>query len=326
MAAQSDRSSEAPPLFDLKDLEKGPLFLFLGAAAWVLPARAWPVVANWVARMSGRVFASRRQIEAARVPRIVSELTGGTAEELLPRYTAGFYEEYMQVLRTYRPGGWQPQLRVQGAEHLAAAQAAGKGAILWVADSAFSPLVVKMALSTAGFRATNLSRPQHGFSRTRFGMRFLNPIQRRAEDRFLGGRVVIEDDRNDLAMRSMLACLRRNEIVAITVGNQARRVERVPMFGGVLEVATGPAHLCHRTGAPLLPGFLWPLGPDSFELRIGAPLMVATALAGPRRYTASATEYASLLEDYIRAQPMLWRGWVEHGNWKALEDEVDTAS
>ena len=326
MAAQSDRSSEEPPLFDLKDLEKVPLFLLLGGAAWVLPARAWPAVASWLARMSSRAFASRRRAEVARLPRILSELTGRSPEELLAEYTAGFYEEYMQVLRTYGPGGWKPRLRVEGVEHLAAAQAAGKGAILWVTDSAFSPLVIKMALSGSGFRAINLSRPQHGFSRTRLGVRFLNPIQRRAEDRFLGGRVVIENDRTDLAMHSMLDCLRRNEIVTITVGNQARRVEQVPMFGGLVEVATGPVNLSQRTGAPLLPGFLMALGPDSFELRIGAPLAAAETLNRPDGYTSIATEYTSLLEDYIRAQPILWRGWVEHGNWKPLEDEADSAS
>jgi hypothetical protein len=228
----------------------------------------------------------------------------------------------MQVLATYRPGGWRQRLRLEGGEHVDGALAGGNGTILWITDAAFSPLLVKMVLADAGFRVAQLSRPQHGFSRTRFGMRFLNPIQARAENRYLARRIVIRDGRTDIALGELRDCLARNEIVAITAGNQGQQVEHVAMLGGVLEVATGPINLAERTGAPLLPAFLIPEGTSSFAVRFEPPLSPGEAGNRSVRYREAVEEYGRLVEAYVREHPSQWRGWVEHGNWKqGLEGE-----
>ena len=54
-----------------------------------------------------------------------------------------------------------------------------------------SQLVSKMALHRAGYGLVHLSRSEHGYSSTIFGMRCLNPLRSRIESRYLAERVVI---------------------------------------------------------------------------------------------------------------------------------------
>jgi lauroyl/myristoyl acyltransferase len=153
-------------------------------------------------------------------------------------------------------------------------------------------------------------------------MRFLNPIQSHAENRYLAGRIVIRDNRTDVALRAMMECLGRNELVGITVGDQGIRVEEAHLFEGVLGVATGPINLSERTGAMLLPVFLDPAGSTAFEVRVEPPLRIPAGMPRGEAYRSVVAEYARLVEDYVRAHPLMWRGWVEHGNWKPNPTEA----
>jgi hypothetical protein len=86
---------------------------------------------------------------------------------------------------------WRREVRLEGLEHLRLALAPG-GAILWVPQCVSSDIAVKQALFEAGYPLTQLSRPSHPFSRAPFSVRFVNPILRRGEDRFLAERVFMQ--------------------------------------------------------------------------------------------------------------------------------------
>jgi hypothetical protein len=73
----------------------------------------------------------------------------------------------------------------------------------------------------------------------------------------------------------------------------------------------------------LLPAFLEPRGADSFVLRVEPPLRLRAAADRASAYAPVASDYARLLEDYIRKYPLQWRGWVEHGNWKQSGDSEE---
>ena len=86
---------------------------------------------------------------------------------------------------------WHPDVYLNGEAHLRSALESGRGVILWVLETSFSTLMAKIALHNSGYRACQLSRPGHGFSSTPFGIRFLNPIWTRVEDRYIAERILI---------------------------------------------------------------------------------------------------------------------------------------
>jgi lauroyl/myristoyl acyltransferase len=304
------------PFIDAADVFKIPAFLGMAAASWCLPERYWPLVARWTALGRNRVFARRFEADVATLPPFLLALIREAPEEVGLRFAARYYEEHMQVFRSFRPGGeWSPAFRVEGFEHVNDALHAGKGAILWVADFAYSSLLTKMALTQAGLWVNHLSRREHGFSRTRFGMRFLNPLQVMAENRYLNDRLVM-DDYPESQLRPMLGCLHRNEVVSITAGNWARQTVQTRMFDGMLELAMGPARLSMMSGAALLPVFLTPGDDRSYDLCIEAPLKAVDGASREDALEEMAGRYATLLAGYVRRFPELWRGWRSDGNWK----------
>ena len=159
----------------------------------------------------------------------------------------------------WRPGGWRLPIRLEGEERFRRALAGGKGAILWVAHFSSNALATKMALDRAGFRVWHISRPEHGFSKSRFGIRWLNPIRIRAERRHLAGRLEFDRAHPAKAMVAARRALRSGEIVSITAGAwEGRSLASAKLFGGSPRLAVGAPRLSLLTGAPAPPGLHGP--------------------------------------------------------------------
>ena len=112
---------------------------------------------------------------------------------------AGRLAGYLDVIRALM---LQPDFQVscRGLAHIAAAQSQGCGAILWIADLVSAGDVVKVALAREGFRMVHLSRPEHGFTTSKFGMRFLNPFRISFERAYLAERVIFDRSTPGLAL------------------------------------------------------------------------------------------------------------------------------
>jgi hypothetical protein len=79
----------------------------------------------------------------------------------------------------------------------------------------------------------HLSRPEHGFSKSRFVVRFLNPIRVRAELNHLGGRILIDRSAPNNAKKSSERLLGENKIISITAGAwEGRRVAATQFLKG----------------------------------------------------------------------------------------------
>ena len=127
---------------------------------------------------------------------------------------------------------------------------------------AYASIATKVTLHRHGQPLTHLSRWEHGPSKTRWGVTWLNPVQRLAEDRFLRERVTIGEGRDPLAaLRRLGICLAENRVVSITLGEEASSTVDVPFLAGTLKVPLGPIKLARRTGAPLLPTHTVAIGP-----------------------------------------------------------------
>ena len=165
-------------------------------------------------------------------------------------------EETLQLLACHRPGGWRPTTELRGAHNLVSALTAGNGAVLWVANSAFASLVVKMALHDAGFKVHHLSHPRHGFSPTQFGMRWLNPIRTKIEAKYLASRAVLPLSHNaGPVLARLVDRLKEGGVVSVTAQATSLRPIAVPFLGGTLNLAPGAPGIAHRSGAALLPVF-----------------------------------------------------------------------
>ena len=289
---------------DLRVLAKLPL---AGLGAWCLPESWWDALAGHAVGLEGAAIEQlARRITTMLGPDRLTE----PARVLARRQLAAIRVDQLCFLRSHRPGGWRPMLRLEGSEHLAAALAAGRGAILWVAPTVFQWLATKRALHEACYPVHHLSSPNHGFSTASWvGTRLLNPIRTRVEDRYLAERVTLGTDGSaHAALRRLTAVLRGNGIVSITVAAAGARPVTVPFLAGSLRAAGGAPQLAARTGAPLLPVVTLREG-TGFATRVGAPLARSASGTIDPAPTGLVAALAARLEPYARAHPdqIAWR-------------------
>jgi len=277
-------------------------------AAWITPMRYWPGLSNMLAGIDVRM----RPDEMAARAREISEVVGPTVDfdvdEVVRASMAAHCESQLQHFRCYRPGDWLPETYVVGRDHIDRGLAQGNGVILWISNFTFNDLVSKIALAEAGVGVTHLSRPTHGYSITRFGIRFLNPLQSYIEDRFLEERVKILEWGPVRALMVLRERLQKNGVVSITVGDMAQRVVQAPFMNGAINLSTGPAELARMSGAALLPVFAVRDGDGGYAVHVGRPL--GTADTGSKEFIQSvAEEYADQLAPFVLDHPDCWKSW-----------------
>ncbi len=229
--------------------------------AWLLPPRLWRKAASatgWIGK-SYPDLSVYQDILGQKYS--TSEIAGISARRRSFRR-----ELKLQIFGLSGPWrSWRPKINLNGDDYLQRALGAGHGAILWVLETSFSTLVVKMALHRHGYQACQLSRPGHGFSQSSFGIRFLNPIWTGVENRFIAERVLIVGESATEALAVVRERLAANRIVIITVAPLAHKFVEVPFFHGRLQLPTGPIRLALTTGAALLPVFAFTTDNDRFQ-------------------------------------------------------------
>ena len=286
-------------IIDIIDIAK---IAALTLVAWILPPRLW----RKAARATSSIGRDDRSGPAYQ-RNLSHKYSKADIAEIKRRRRAYLRELKFQILGLIGPWKvWHPRIHLTGTDHLENALQAGHGAILWVTDTVFSTLITKMAFHDAGYQVHQLSRPQHGFSMSCFGVRFLNPIWTGVEDRFLAGRVVIKGDTAGDELRILSARMAKNEIVIIVVVPQAHKFIWVPFLRDLFPLPTGPIRLARTAGAPLLPVFTVAKDDGGFEVSIHEPLCSAIA---PVDDDAVAQAYAKHLETFVDAHPDQWSGW-----------------
>jgi lauroyl/myristoyl acyltransferase len=285
----------------------------LMAVSWAFPEQYWGSFANVVVRLMAKLRSKRHKA----LRRHQRRLFGGRIDPILldgmgVAHVVDQYVSRMKAFRDYRPGGWRPDVTVKGTEHIAAARAQGHGVVLWVAPFVYSDLVTKKALHEAGCKVSHLSRPDHGFSSSRFGIRILNPIWTRIEDRYLLERVRLQDGPG---LGSALAVLRRRlqekQIVSITATRHARRTVCVTFLNAELHLPIGPVRLARAANAVLLPVFTIRTDAGKFVVTIDDPLAGPTAGSGDEPPEAVIRRFARTLEGYALNYPSQWTGGVD---------------
>lgn len=277
--------------------------------AWSVPPRLWRRVCRPWARLSVRLHRARSDRQRRRLRALFGSGGLDGLDRLASTIVENHHLTHLQILRCHRIGGWRPRIDFTGREHLLRALDAGKGAILWVMPFCSAALVTKMAFAEQGLRVSHLSRLEHGFSPSRIGARFLNPIWTSVEERYLAERLVMSREDSVSALHALVRRLRANQLVSISVSLQGGRTYAVPLLNAALCVADGAPALAYRTGAALLPVFTVCTGEDAFAT------VVEPALAGaahPDRETAVQAllaGYAAVLERYLVRWPDQFAGF-----------------
>lgn len=300
-----------------------------GVAYWAVAA---PVLGRMPAALGYRIACQRgdwiaRQ-QPAKCAEIADNLRDVFGDDVSPAAAQQVTREWFRlascdavdVMRLRNSGRALRRLvEIRGQEHLEAALAAGKGAIICSGhfgsfDSAFS------MLGAAGYPVTTIGRWQHNFTAG------LSKAERRFWDRVHAQRLRRHRNRPniepwpgrfDVATRAA-AVLRNNEVLAIVIDappldTDKARAMSVPFLGRQAKLVPGVVRLAQLTGAPVLMGFLYRTADYCHQvLEISAPLPVdgdqATAF---KRCTAE-------VGAAITRRPAQWRYWASTADLASL--------
>jgi len=202
------------------------------------------------------VSTARRNIELC-----FPELDAAARERLLDEHFKSLGMALMEVPLAWwiTPEELARLVRIEGIEHLHAAQARGKGVILLTAHFTSLELAGRTLLAVAPVKF--LYRPTK------------NEVLAYALERFrtgYGGAPIPKDD-----IRAFISALRRNECVWYAPDQAYRKkgAEMVPLFGIPAATNTLTSRLARMTGAPVLPYFLRRLpGSHGYVATIHPPL------------------------------------------------------
>jgi lauroyl/myristoyl acyltransferase len=292
---------------DLGVLIGAPVFTL---PAWLLPERAWPALGRALSPMAiGDLTKDPTAAEALIRKTLGARLADIPAKHILRDMGAEGIFTFFQVLKCYRFDGWQPAVRIAGFEHAAVALAAGKGAVLWVTHAFHGHLGSKVGFRRAGLDVVHLSTPAHGFSASKFGVRYLNPIQTRIEDRYIGERVLLPLSGQNAALQTLVKRLKANNVVSITAQRGTGRTVEARFLDGTLPLAAGAPSLAHMTGATLLPVFAFRADDGAVEVTVEPAIEVS----GPRdaAVARAVQEFAARSEPHVLRYPGQWLSWVQ---------------
>lgn len=207
--------------------------------------------------------------------------------------------EYARLAELVRSDPGEVIAEVRGLEHLLAARAAGRGAILLTGH--FGNFELGGAWLGRWNPVEFVVRPLRNP-----GVEDLIARERRA-----AGVGIIPLGAGIRRVRDALAA---NHWIPMLADQDARRHGAfVPFFGRLASTPTGPARISLATGAPIVMGFIARREDGRHQLEIDPPL------EAPRAGTPDAAErltalYTARLEARVRARPAAWF-WL-HRRWK----------
>ena len=282
-------------------------FPVLFVTATMVPERHWQRVAFGLERLKSALA----RFSPEKIRRGLRLIRGGEGDrDDALRIAATRSEHHIQIIRDYF-WGWRAPIDLVGAENVTDALSAGRGAVLWVAHFSFNSLATKKAFHEAGFSVSHLSRPEHGFSKSRFGVAFLNPLRVRAELRYLRDRIIIDRARPTAAVSRGQKQLKENGLISITAGAwEGARIATVTVQGTVLDLSTGAPGLALMTGAALLP-VVTIRDPDTTRISVivGKPIAVDRGADKDEKLLHATQEFVDVVSGYVTSHPFQWRDW-----------------
>ena len=303
----------------LRTLKRAAYLAVVAPAMGRLPAALGYRLACWRGDWHFRCQAGKRTAMARNLRLVLGdELSPAAAQQVTREWFRLGSCAAVDVMRLRR--GTRPLRRlveIRGREHLTAALAAGKGAI--VCTGHFRSVSSFSVLHASGFPVTSIGRERYKYDTSISSAerwlweRYWRPMRRYRQ------RPNIQPwpGRPQVAALAA-AALRANEVVTITIdappleGDRARAVE-VPFLGRQARLLPGAVTLAQITGAPLLMGIAHRAADYRHQvLEISAPVPVDGDIETVFERCAAEVSAA------IRRSPASWQFWPETGDLVAM--------
>jgi len=298
------------------DIRESAIYFLSALAVRALPEGAWPSVAENFARFSSRKSARYEKFRSAVRAVLGEAIDEAEIPAIYARSIRHGHRRRLYIAATCRRQGWSPSIELIGREKLDQARARGRGAILWFDNFAHFAVIGKRAFGEAGYPLWHLGSYLHGFSMTRYAIRFLNPRQIAVEGRYLAGRIMFDNRTLVAATRRVVEILAGNGVMAITNNANYGKSVRFP-FGekARLPIATTPLRLAAGRGVPLLPVSVIEVEPfRRYRVSIGPEITAPADVPEGEAIAAMAAAYIDYLLPLLRAHPDQWAGWGALGN------------
>lgn len=277
------------------------------AASTVLPGRLDGRLVEALVGLSFRLRPGRLEQRAAQIAAVLGR-SEAEAREIARENARLEAESAWGRVRGLRHRGWQPEVHLEGREHLERALAAGRGALMWRWSFCSTP-VVKIALWQAQIPLVHLSWEDHGaWSQGWVGRRLIAPLYRRSEDGYLAERIVIP--RGSLAyMKLLIKRLEANAVVSIVGDHTGSQNVTTPFFDGECRFATGAPALAWKTGASLLTAHAIAEGPGRYRVVVAEPIEVDRSVDRRQSVRRAVFEFSRRMQAAIAQHPASWGGW-----------------
>ena len=301
-------------LFRGSDLRETGLLSMFGASMAALPVSQWATIADQAARLAKGPRSSRYKRFAQRARAVLETDTDDASIMRLWRaHNAALNRRRLSVLAMQYFPRWNPRIELEGRGHVDRSIAAGRGTILWFDSFVHHSVIGKRAFHEAGYLAWQMSSVDHGFSPSRFGRRFLNPIHLAAEAPYILGRIEFDEKSALAATKRVNQSLARNEIVRITNNGYIGRQRCLVEFGTTerLPVAKAPLNMGRRNGVTILPVSVIEREPFAdYLVTVAPPLVLDATATRDDSVEQAARDYASYLKPLVAAFPDQWTGWA----------------
>lgn len=196
-------------------------------------------------------------------------------------------------------------IEIEGLHYLDEALAQKKGVVALSGHFGSFPLLLSR-LSLDGYKLHSVLRRMRDPNLDRF-------FEKKRDEMGVGS--IYTQPRHQCVNKS-LQVLRNNEILFIQLDqNFGTGGVFVDFFGVKAATATGPIVFSMRTGAPIVPMFIYRLDGPRHKIVIEPPMQVEGEGTLEERITRAVAGFTALIERYVRAYPYEW-GWI-HKRWKA---------
>ena len=202
------------------------------------------------------------------------------------------------------PDQLNKMVEVEGLEHLDAAFAKGKGVVAVTGHYGNFPLMM-LYLAHKGYPTSCIIRPMRDDKMEAY-------VQRQRIKHHLN--TVYSIPRKECVMNS-LKVLKKNELLFVPVDQNLGSTGGVDVnfFGRKASTATGPVVFAQRTGATILPVFIFRTDDRHHRIVIEPPYELQEAETEQEKMEVNMQAITDFVEKYIRAYPDEW-AWI-HRRW-----------
>jgi KDO2-lipid IV(A) lauroyltransferase len=200
-------------------------------------------------------------------------------------------------------------VEIEGLENLEKALSKGKGVVAISAHFGSFPLLLSR-LSLEGYKVNTMLRHMRD--------KGLDQLFEKKRDMMRVGSVYTQPRQE--CVNDSLRVLRNNEVLFVQLDqNFGTAGVFVDFFGAKAATATGPIIFSRRTGAPIVPMFIYRVRGPHHKIVIEPEVPFQEGLGKEGTVLTMVQKLTDIIEQYIRKYPHEW-GWI-HKRWKARPKE-----